>query len=357
MKYCEATQIADAHLVPILSELYALEGWRIGKIEPHIGGRNVAYTCEKVGKRGKIIRISYLGDRSRGDLLAEAEYVRYLFERGGSVSNVIDSRRGNLVEEIIYDGHTFYVCLFERAEGKLLVENNYRYREGAPLSEYDYNCGKTLGKLHQLSKEYQPTHRRYHFGDKYNAEFIEQMIPASFPVLKQRITELLSTLSGLERDRVSYGMVHFDYGDGNYMINFSTGRITVFDFDDCCYCWYLYDLASVWRNGTGWIQFEPDAGKREAFMKSYFETVLAGYRSETELKDSELEKLPLFLQVVLMENIVGEFEWMRRSGKEPECDEELSYLIKCMEEGISYLGFFDEIYSCEEPFALDAAGE
>lgn len=54
-----------------------------------------------------------------------------------------------------------------------------------------------------------------------------------------------------------------------------------------------------------------------------------------------------------MENIVDAFEVMRNNGEEPECDEELSYRIKCLEDDIPYVGFFHEIYSCDEPFEYE----
>ncbi|WP_313638786.1 aminoglycoside phosphotransferase family protein [Paenibacillus sp.] len=54
-------------------------------------------------------------------------------------------------------------------------------------------------------------------------------------------------------------MIHFDYNDGNYMIDFDTGQITVYDFDNSCFGWYMYDLADLWRSGVGWIAAEPDA--------------------------------------------------------------------------------------------------
>lgn len=82
-------------------------------------------------------------------------------------------------------------------------------------------------------------------------------------------------------------------------------------------------------------------------------TVLEGYRSETRIEDSTLDKLPFFIQATLLENIVAGFEDMRNNGEEPKCDEELSYLIKCMEDDIPYMGFFHEIYSCEEPFEYE----
>ncbi|MCR2805856.1 phosphotransferase [Paenibacillus sp. SCIV0701] len=311
------------------------------------------YTCEKEGADAKILRIAFLNDRSREDYLGELEYVRYLFEHGGSVANVISSRNGNLIEEISYQSHNYFICLFTQAKGKGLAENHYQYREGAPLTEYYFNCGKVLGKLHQLAKDYKPVHPRYEFTDRFNVEYIGKLLPDSLSLLKERLAELLHTLEGLDRSRESFGMIHFDYNDGNYKIDFDTGQITVYDFDNSCFGWYMYDLADLWRSGTGWVAAEPDAGKRKAFMEDYFRTALEGYRSETRVDDALLEQLPLFIQAVLMENIVSEFEGMRNSSEEPECDEELSYLIKCLEDDIPYVGFFDEIYSSEEPFEYE----
>ncbi|MDM5248423.1 phosphotransferase [Lysinibacillus sp. G4S2] len=353
MVYNEVVKIGDAYLLALVSELYGLEGYEIKPVRSHIGGRNVVYTCEKEGTDATILRISFLNDRSRGDFQGEVEYIRYLFEHGGSVSDVVNSRKGNLLEEITHNNHTFFICMFQKAKGKMLVENNYRYREGIPITEYYYNCGKVLGKLHQLSKGYTPVHSRYSFFDKYTAEYIEKLIPGSLPLLKEKMLDLLKNLKELDRNRESFGMVHFDYNDGNYSIDFDTGQITVYDFDNSCYCWYMFDLAGLWTQGVGWIQFEPDAGKRKKFMDNYFETVLEGYKSETGIENSMLDKLPLFIQVTLMEGIVDAFEVLRNNGEELECDEELSYLIKCLEDDIPYKGFFHEIYSCEEPFEYE----
>ncbi|WNS44106.1 phosphotransferase [Paenibacillus sp. MMS20-IR301] len=332
--------------------MYGLNGCNFRQIPPHAGGRNLVYACEQEGADVTILRITFLPDRSREDCLAETEYVRYLFEHGASVSNVISSRQGKLVEEITHHNHKFYICLFDKAKGHLLADNHYQYREGVPLSEYFYNCGKVLGKMHQLSKEYTPVHPRYSFFDKYNPGYIDQLIPGSLSLLKEKLAELLRALEGFGRNQESFGMNHFDFNDGNYFIDFGTGQITVYDFDNSCYCPYMFDLASVWGNGMGWVQHEPDAGKRKKFMEEYFATVLTGYRSETLLDPSLLDALPLFIQANFLENIIDAFEVMRNNGEVPECDEELAYRIKCLVDDIPYFGFFHEIYSSEAPFEL-----
>lgn len=101
--YNEVVKLSDVYLLPLVSELYGLKGYDIQQIPPHKGGRNVVYVCKKEGAGAKIIRITFLPDRSGIDFLAEMEYVRYLFEHGGSVSNVINSQQGNLVEEITHN--------------------------------------------------------------------------------------------------------------------------------------------------------------------------------------------------------------------------------------------------------------
>ena len=87
-------------------------------------------------------------------------------------------------------------------------------------------------------------------------------------------------------------------------------------------------------------------------MDAYFATALAGYRSETNLEDTALRSLPLLIQATQMEGILDVFECAQALGETPECDEELSYQIRCVEEDIPYAGFFHDIYSHKAPFQL-----
>lgn len=340
MTYRDAVRIGGEYLLPVISDLYRLEGYEINHLDRDYTARNVVYNCTKEGAESKILRVSFMNDRSRENYQAEAEYIRYLHENGGSVANVISSRNGNLTEEIFYNKQTFFICMFEKAKGKMFVDNGYRYREGVPITEYFYNCGKTLGKLHQLSKKYTPVHRRYSFFDKFNADYLDKLLPDSLPLLKEKINQLLKTLESVDASSESFGMIHFDFNDGNYSIDFDTGQITVYDFDNSLFGWYMYDLADLWVSGTGWIQAEQNEDKRKKFMDEYFGAVLEGYRSETEIKDSMLNKLPLFLNATLLEGIVDIFEEMRENGDASEYDEDLTHRIKCMEEDIPYRGFY-----------------
>ena len=301
--------------------LYSLEDCAFAPVSGHEGGRNRIVTVSRNGEKQYVLRISALGDRSEEQYLAEAEFVRYLAENGAPVADVIPSVRGRLVERMKADGKAVYVSLFAYAKGMLLADNGYRYREGAPLSEYFFNTGKALGAIHRLSRAYTPVHRRPDYFDKYNMEYLDRLIPDEYAELKTAIARRLEAFCALPQDKERYGLVHFDFSDGNWHIDMETGAVTVFDFNNCMYCWYLFDLANLWIHNEGWTRRETDPGKRFALMQQCFELQLQGYRTETGLPEELLEKLPLFIDMVLIENIVDELECCAREGEEPDWED------------------------------------
>ena len=254
------------------------------------------------------------------------------------MADVIPSVHGRLVERITVDGKAVYVSLFAWAKGMLLAENGYRYREGAPLCEYFYNTGKALGVIHRLAKMYAPVHRRPDYFDKYNMAYLDRLIPDEYGRLKTAVAKRLDTFRALPKDKSRYGMVHFDFSDGNYHIDMNTGAITVFDFDNCMNCWYMFDLANLWIHNEGWTRRETDPGRRLAMMRQCFDLQLQGYKTETDLTEEMSEKLPLFIDMVLIENIADELECFAREGGKPDW-EDIGDAAECLINDIPYAGF------------------
>ena len=298
--------------------LFSLKDFEFQEVEGHEGGRNQIFVCSKNDEKKFVLRISSTGDRTENDYLAETEFVHYLAKAGAPVADVIPSVNGKLVETVEDGEAQVFISLFEYARGMLLCDNGYRYREGAPLEEYFYNTGKTLGRIHELSKHFEPTagHRRPDYFDKYNMEYINRLIPDSYSDLKNAIAARLEKFQKLPNGSQNYGLVHFDYSDGNYHIDMTNGNITVFDFDNCMYCWFMFDLANLYLHGEGWFRYESDPAKQAAGMQNYFNTILKGYKSETSISDDLLNQLPLFIDMVLIENIIDEFECAAREGEE-----------------------------------------
>ncbi|MBQ6961249.1 MAG: phosphotransferase [Clostridia bacterium] len=321
-------------------DLYALEGYAFKQAPGHEGGRNQIWICCLNGEKRFVLRVSVLSDRVEEDYLAETEFVHDLARNGAPVADVIPSVRGKLVERVEEEEKTIFISLFAYAKGMLMVDNGYRYREGAPLEEYFYNTGKALGAIHRLSRQYRPVHRRPAFFDQYNMASIGRLIPDGYAELKQAIARRLETYRTLPTDEAAYGLIHFDFCDGNYHVDMNTGEITVFDFDNCIYCWYMFDLAHVWTHGVGWYRHLADPKKRMEGMRHYFDTVLEGYRSETEVPDELLKQLPLFIDMTIIENVVDEFACSAREGELPD-DEDIEDLAECLIHDIPYAGFFE----------------
>ena len=320
---------------------YSLEDCTFTPVSGHEGGRNQIVIVSRNGEKQYVLRISVIGDRSESDYLAETEFVRFLAENGAPVADVIPSVQGKLVECVEVDSKAVYVSLFAYAKGMLLADNGYRYREGAPLSEYFFNTGKALGAIHKLSKTYTPVHRRPDYFDKYNMAYLDRLIPSEYSELKAAIGKRLDVFRSLPQDKNCYGLVHFDYSDGNYHIDMDTSAITVFDFDNCMNCWYMFDLANLWIHNEGWTRQESDPGKRFALMQQCFDLQLQGYKSETDVPGEMFEKLPLFIDMVLIENIVDELECCAREGEELDY-EDIEDAAECLVNGIPYARFGEE---------------
>lgn len=329
-------------------ELYQLNDFELQAVPGHEGGRNDIYICSRGGEKKYVLRISTTGDRTEEDYLAETEFVHYLAEGGALVADVIPSKNGRLVERIASENATaapqttaVFASLFEFAKGMLLSDNGYRYREGAPLTEYFYNTGKTLGAIHRLARKYTPKHRRADYFDKFNMDYIGQLIPDEYTELKAAIADRIRQFRELPRTPDNYGLVHFDFCDGNYHVDLSNGDVTAFDFDNCCYCWYMFDLAHLWTHGIGWFMQERDAAKRREGMEWYFSHILSGYRSETDVSEEELSRLPLYIDMTIIESVVDEFECAAREGEDVD-PEDIEDEAECLINGIPYAGYFEE---------------
>ena len=129
--------------------------------------------------------------------------------------------------------------------------------------------------------------------------------------------------------------------DINYHIDMDTGDLTVFDFDNCIYCWYMFDLAHLWTHGTGWYRHLEDPAERMEGMVQYFSILLEGYRSETDVPEELLAQLPLFIDMTLIENVVDEFECSAREGGEVD-PEDIEDAAECLIHDIPYAGFGQE---------------
>ena len=355
MQRKDIIRICDRQVLDTACQLFGTQKDALKVFASYEGCENLVHEYERDGNPF-ILRISFRPDRTAGQIQAELHFVNYLAEHGVRVSRPVPSRNGNLLETVQAAGIPFHIASFVKGKGMRVPDNGYRYREGAPIEEYFENWGQILGQMHALAKDYQPASDRVKrpvWSEIHKSRLmIETRVPDRLVVVRDRIQTLLKKVLSLPKDRDSYGLIHGDFNDGNFTVDTTNGDITAFDFDDCCYFWFVYELASAWEGGIGRVMFQ-GLEERKAFMDHYMEQVMAGYNRENSLRAEWLARLPLFVRLIQVEEFLYFAQYIEQADEEMQA--QLDYKIKCIEEDIPYMGFFESIYSPERPFSLSSA--
>lgn len=316
------------------------------------GAANLVYEYE-IDKKPMILRISFTPERTLEQIQAELHFVNYLSENGVKVSKPVPSKNGNLVETIKGKGIAFRIVTFIKGKGIRVPDNGYRYRTDAPIEEYFRNWGQILGQMHALTKNYHPESSlilRPEWFDLHKSRLgMVTQLPDRLHRVQAQIQFLLDELKSLPRDKDSFGLIHGDFNDGNFTVDYTNGDITVFDFDDSCHFWFMYEIASAWEGGIGRAMFR-GLNERKSFMEYYMEQVMEGYNRQNSLSDEWLERLPLFIKLIQIEEFLHYSQYLNEP--DDELQGELNYKIKCIENEIPYMGFYSDIYSQEKPFSL-----
>jgi Ser/Thr protein kinase RdoA (MazF antagonist) len=248
------------------------------------GFESFIYEFERDGGR-YILRIGHELHRSEGLINGEVDWINYLAEGGASVARAVPSERGRLVEPIDDgQGGCFLTTAFVKASGRPPWEVGW-----TPTLFERY--GLLLGRIHRLSTRYEPADpawRRPQWDDA-PMQVVERHVPASDTMVVERYRQLMARLVAWPRDKGSYGLVHYDAHAGNLLID-AQGTITLFDFDDCAYCWYMYDIAIVLFYMV--MGQEDPQGFTRGFMRHF----LRGYVQEKSLAAEALEQIPHFLK-------------------------------------------------------------
>ncbi|MBM7552193.1 phosphotransferase enzyme family protein [Thalassobacillus pellis] len=238
-----------------------------------------------------ILRLTHSSHRSRQDVEAELQWVNHLHDQGLNVSLVHESSAGRLVEEIPIADTAFFVCLFEKAPGNMVKMDDPLF--GPALFE---KWGETVGKMHQVTKDYEPGDSRRERWDeedllKFNVYLDVDRDREIISVADDLITEL----KDLPETKESFGLIHSDLHSGNFF--YENGEIHVFDFDDSTYHYYASDIAiplyyPVWgkhRNDS----YEVRSRYGEEFLFHF----LKGYQKENHLDQEWIKRIPLFLRL------------------------------------------------------------
>ncbi|PET76367.1 hypothetical protein CN514_02480 [Bacillus sp. AFS001701] len=187
------------------------------------------------GHPSRIVRLTHKKWRNEKESFAELHFMKYLFDNGVSVPQILPSKAGKWVENVTGGYHA---SMFTEALGRIPTEEDWNQKMFV-------NWGRIVGQMHSLTQSYVPLNdvkRR----DWKQENWMDMMrhLPNKEPIVRQKANELLNWLETLPKDTKNYGLVHCDLHAHNFFVT-KDGSITAFDFDDCCYHWFAFDFAII----------------------------------------------------------------------------------------------------------------
>jgi len=167
--------------------------------------------------------------------------------------------------------------------------------ESGDLDGWFRHLGEITAKLHAHARSWTPpagfTRKVWNFettlgetaywGDWRNALGLD---PDGHALLEQCSEQLRLQLERIGQGPDCFGLIHADLRLANLLVH--GDRLSVIDFDDCGFGWYLYDFAAA----VSFIETSPNlAALQQAWVD--------GYRRVSELDDAEVDQLSTFVML------------------------------------------------------------
>jgi Ser/Thr protein kinase RdoA (MazF antagonist) len=152
--------------------------------------------------------------------------------------------------------------------------------------------GRLIGRIHALTRDYKPANPAWKRPEWDDPEMLDILgwLPESESMVLDKYLNLKAHLDSLPKSKESYGLIHQDAHAGNFFLD-DLGRITLFDFDDCTYSWFINDIAIVL------FYIVIGSEDQAAFTKEFMTHFMFGYREESQLDAEWLIEIPSFLKL------------------------------------------------------------
>lgn len=271
----------------VLHQALSLYGISSNDIKSLGGFENFVYEYTKDNTQ-YILRFTHSSHRDVNQVEAEIEWIEYLHQNNASVSRVVLSIHGNHIEQVhSHNGSYFIVSAFEKAKG-----NFVRYDKID--SDFNYKFGKAVGKLHKLSKQYKPNHKRIEwFEDDNIQQFALKYLPQTDRIVLEKYEALVAKIKKLPNNYESYGLIHTDLHFGN--MYYDGSDFTFFDFDDSAYSYYIADIAIIIFYQFGLREYTDQ--EKEELTFQFLKYFCKGYLEENDLEFSWFDHINDFLKL------------------------------------------------------------
>lgn len=239
-----------------------------------------------------ILRITSKDHRSIQELRSEAEWMRFLYKNGVPVADCISTLSG--LDCISIDDPPCYLMLFTKVPGH--EPGNSDWNEA--LFE---QWGSLLGRMHRLAVQFVPS-------KSFIRSFTENIFSSQWnrvgtmvdPEITKQYRSILKQIMDFPVSREHFGLIHSDAHPGNFFVD--NGKITLFDFDDLQYGWFMFDIAmalyySFWNADLKEETWYQNSNERAETSILILQHLIKGYKKEFPLCKEWKEMLPVFLYI------------------------------------------------------------
>lgn len=334
-------------------KLWDLNVSKMKMLKSYDGSANILYKC--AGREVFYLRISFRPDRNAEMIGSEVDFVNFLIKGGVKAARPVKSSSGNYFETYEADGKVLTAVLWTEAKGFQMDKKGFSMPEGATHKHFFTKIGELVGKMHSLSSVYSPPRpvKRFDWLKRHKGS-LAWLLPEGKEVLISKITDVIEEISAIKKTNGNFGLCHNDLGIINFTLDYSNPDcdITIFDFDDCGFNYFMYELAGSWEMCSGWTFHLNSAEKRREAMERIYGSILEGYHKFHSPGDAELKMLPLFLKACHIENIIEPYREIYKAGKPLKPNREMKYHEYCLLNDIEYMGLFESIFDPEIPFSM-----
>jgi len=263
---------------------YALQCYNFQNcnIENINSGSNRVYKIHK-GGLNFYLRIS---TREYSCISAEIDWMLFLKDII-KAPVLLKSDNGKLIETFYDNEKSYVICVFYELTGVFWDKNNPSLWNETVF----FNWGNAMGKMHRVTKKYQPPVSLIK-----RPLFENNLIPLepykNIPSVYEKLASILNDISKLPHDVDSYGLIHSDMHQQNFLINRS--HISILDFEDCQYGYFSLDIGIALYHAIWWGLPEDDLAKNDFALK-IIKNFMLGYTAENQLSDFWLKKIKMFM--------------------------------------------------------------
>ena len=289
----------DAHLQTIvhLARL-ALPHWGLDGADLDVikHRENTVFKVTAADGRCFVLRVHRRGNNSDAAVQSELVWMGALRDAGIAAPAVVQASNGNLFVHVGEASDSRQCDLLEWLPGNLFNDLG-RVEKGMRVEFCDrFNrLGALAARVHNQSAKWQKPagfeRRSWDEGGLLGespvmGRFWEHT--AITPSQNREIMKARLVLGGFlkkfGKTPENYGLIHADFLPENILVH--DGELSLIDFDDCGFGWYLFEMAT---------SLFPQIN--QPFFDDLVAAYTEGYRSERKMSDADLEAFPAFLMI------------------------------------------------------------